>query len=217
MVRARAVGPRARLRAGRQGAQRRLHAGRGDGHDAARSTSGRSARSSAPTCTSRRSAATGCRWPPASRRCGSSSATVSSITPRGWAACFAKAWPSSSGATRWSGDPRQRADDRDRARRAELARRADELAPDPHGERGPVPSADRDPAAPRPRRDHDGGRQERRDQAAAAADALRAGGRQLPGGARRGPGGLPSGSKNWGVVRDIATATLRRRKSHAPR
>ena len=58
-------------------------------------------------------------------------------------------------------------------RRAELARRAAELAPDPHGERGPVPAADRDPAAPRPRRDHDGRRQERRDQAAAAADAVR--------------------------------------------
>ncbi len=63
--------------------------------------------------------------------------------------------------------------------------RAAELALDPHGERGAVPAADRDPAASRPRRDHDGGRQERRDQAAAAADALRERGAQLPGRARR--------------------------------
>ena len=75
VVRARALGPRARLRAGRQGAQRRLHAGRGDGHHAATSSSRRSARSSAPTCTSRPSGATGCRWPPVWPRCGSSSAT----------------------------------------------------------------------------------------------------------------------------------------------
>ena len=40
VVRARALGARAGLRARRQGAQRRLHAGRGDGHDAATSTSG---------------------------------------------------------------------------------------------------------------------------------------------------------------------------------
>ena len=52
----------------------------------------------------------------------------------------------------------QRADDRDRAARAELPGRAGELAADPHGERGALPAADRDPAAPRPWRDHDGGR-----------------------------------------------------------
>ena len=85
----------------------------------------------------------------------------------------------------------QRADDRDRAGRAERARRPAELAPDPHGQRGAVSPADRDPAAPRPRRDHDGGRQERRDQAAAAADALRERGAQLPRRARRRARRLP--------------------------
>ena len=60
-----------------------------------------------------------------------------------------------------------------------------QLAFDPHGERGALSSADRDPAASRPRRDHDGGRQERCDQAAAAADALRERGAQLPRRARR--------------------------------
>ncbi len=68
--------------------------------------------------------------------------------------------------------------------------RAAQLAADPHGQRGPVPAARRDPAAPRPRRDHDGGGQERRDQAAAAADPLRGGGAKLPRGARRGARGL---------------------------
>ena len=82
LVRARALGARAGLRARRQGAQRRLHAGRGDGHHAARSTSGRWGRSSAATCTSRPSGATACRWPPAWPRCGSSSATAWSSTPR---------------------------------------------------------------------------------------------------------------------------------------
>ncbi len=100
VVRARALGPRARLRARRQGAQRRLHAGRGDGHHAARSTSAPSARSSAATCTSRPTAATACRWPPASPRCGSSSATASSSTPRGSARCCATACSSCSSATR---------------------------------------------------------------------------------------------------------------------
>ena len=174
LVRARALGAGAGLRARRQGAQRRLHAGRRDGHQRARSTSGRSARSSAATCTSRPTAATGCRWPPAWRRCASSSATASSSTPRAWAACCSTGSPSCSSATRWSSEVRasglmigiELGAPSSRVARAELAA-------DPHGQRGPVPPADRDPAAPRPRRDHDGRRQERRDQAAAAADAVR--------------------------------------------
>ena len=177
VVRARALGPRAGLRARRQGAQRRLHAGRRDGHHAARSTSRPWARSSAPTCTSRPTGATACRWRPAWRRCGSSSATASSSTPRAIGAVLRDGLAELAAALRDDqGGPRQRADDRDRAGRAERARGAAELAPDPHGQRGAVPAADRDPAAPRPRRDHDGRRQERRDQAAAAADALRGGG-----------------------------------------
>ena len=174
VVRARALGARAGLRARRQGAQRRLHAGRRDGHHAARSTSGPSGRSSAPTCTSRRSGATACRWPPAWRRCASSSATAWSSTPRASAALLLDGLAELQQRYEMIAEVRgQRADDRDRAGRAELARRPAELAPDPHGERGAVPAADRDPAASRPRRDHDGGRQERRDQAAAAADAVR--------------------------------------------
>jgi acetylornithine/succinyldiaminopimelate/putrescine aminotransferase len=56
----------------------------------------------------------------------------------------------------------------------ELAQRYEaQLAFDPHGKRRALPAADRHPATPRPPRDHDGRRQERRDQAAAAADALR--------------------------------------------
>ena len=59
-------------------------------------------------------------------------------------------------------------------------------------ERGSFPAADRDPAAPRSRHDHDGGRQERRDQAAAAADALaRREARELPRRARRRAARLP--------------------------
>ena len=123
VVRARALGARAGLRAGRQGAQRRLHAGRGDGHDAARSSSGRSARSSAPTCTSRRSGATGCRWPPVWRRCGSSSATAWSSTPRASGAVLMDGLAELQGPLRDDQrGPRARADDRDRAGRAELAK-----------------------------------------------------------------------------------------------
>ena len=109
-------------------------------------------------------------WP----RCGSSSATAC-VEHAARIGALLRDGPARAAATPRDdqGGPRQRADDRDRARRAELACRAPELAPDPHGQRGPVPAADRDPAAPRPRRDHDGRRQERRDQAAAAADALR--------------------------------------------
>ena len=81
--------------------------------------------------------------------------------------------------------PRVRPDDRHRAAGAALAQGAARRAPDPDGQRGPLPAARRDPAAPRPRRDHDGGRQERRDQAAAAVDAVGRGGAAVPGGVRR--------------------------------
>ena len=125
LVRARALGPRARLRARRQGAQRRLHAGRRDGHARARSSSARSARSSAPTCTSRPTGATACRWRRASRRCASSSATASSSTPRASGALLRRRARRAAAAPRdGRGGPRQRADDRDRAaaRRARASR-----------------------------------------------------------------------------------------------
>ena len=88
-----------------------------------------------------------------------------------------------------------------------------ELAPDPHGQRGAVPAAGRDPAAPRPRRDHDGGRQERRDQAAAAADALRGRGAAASStrSTRCSPTARAPAARTGRVVRDIATATLLRR------
>ena len=111
------------------------------------------------------------------------------------------------------GGPRRRADDRHRAAGAALAQGPARRAPDADGERGPVPAAGRDPAAPRPRRDHDGRRQERRDQAAAAADAVRAEAQQFLGALDavltdcEGDTG-----KNWSVVRDIAISTLRRRE-----
>ena len=174
VVRARALGARAGLRARRQGAQRRLHAGRGDGHDAGDLPAGRSG--TLERCyvhqstygRNRLSMAAGLATLRIIERDGWSS------TPRAWAACCSTGSPSCQQRyemikeVRGSGlmigielcAPRSRG-------------RAAELAPDPHGERGAVPAADRDPAAPRPRRDHDGRRQERRDQAAAAADAHR--------------------------------------------
>ena len=120
LVRARALGARAGLRARRQGAQRRLHAGCRDGHAPRDLSSARSERSSAATCTSRRSGATACRWRPGWRRCGSSSATACvDHVGADRRACCSTASRSSAGPPRdGQGGPRTRADDRDRARRA---------------------------------------------------------------------------------------------------
>ena len=193
VVRARALGPRAGLRARRQGAQRRLHAGRRDGHAAARSTSGPWARSSAATCTSRRTAATACRWRPAWRRCASSSATAWSSTPRASARCCSTGSRELQRALR---------DDQGGPRPAGLMIGIELGAPSSRVARlnwrlihmaseGLFPQLIVIPL----HRDHGvitmAAGQERRDQAAAAADALRGRGAQLPRRARRGARRLP--------------------------
>ena len=173
VVRARALGARAGLRARRQGAQRRLHAGRRDGHDAARSTSGRSARSSARYVhqstygRNRLSMAAGL-------------ATLRIIERDGLVEHAARI-----GGVLFDGlaELQQRYEMIREVRGRGLMIGIELRAPNARvarlnwrlihiGQRGTVPAADRDPAAPRSRRDHDGRRQERRDQAAAAADAV---------------------------------------------
>ena len=126
------------------------------------------------SCTSRRSDAIACRWRRGWRRCASSSAIAWSSAPRSVGAVLLDGLRELQ--QRYEMIKEVRASGLMigiELRRAEHPRRALELAPDPHGQRGAVPAADRDPAAPRPWRDHDGRGQERRDQAAAAADALR--------------------------------------------
>jgi ornithine--oxo-acid transaminase len=67
------------------------------------------------------------------------------------------------------GGPRHGPDAGLRQALAGIASRALQLALDANGQQGPVSTAHRDPVAPRSQRDHDGGRKERRDQAASFA------------------------------------------------